>query len=631
MPITETISILVEGSKEYYSSVTVSPRQLSVQTSFPLRDKLQSSFSVFSYEPSLRSNQLLLVQDYSRSNSFNLIQDKAYQERVQSLQIFEVDVKNVGILNQYVGVLDPWVNPNKKIITLLQQQAYNKLIEDHTLIVEEPAHSIAKTECIVYSGGRTHTVSIYQEDVKGPQIFNLSPGSGSTFNNPLTDISFNIIDVEGSAIPAASINIYVNSMQVISGGVNISQPGFGDGILTVNTPSNYLFTFANHGIFDPNYPVLISGSCIDAAIPFNSSEFQYQFRVWDQGDLYASITALPDINPPILLNQNPAPNEIDVMANSNISFEVIDYATGLDLNSLEVYLNDVLVLSGTSTASQLFNVMTSGVYFNKGVHIDIDPVENLEFNSVYTITVKAKDLASPSPNTLQDSYSFITYDNSYLTISGLQVQVDGSYVDCDQGMSYPSSTSGTEFKVNFYNFDGTGLDLGLCSIAVNGTTIPSVLLPIDSYSYEAYFNLVPDYSSNSIITFNLVASGTVSGSSIYKQFSSTLLWGYEVCYDPEGPFKHGAHVPVVIKATDLGFHSKQKAIAYEFSTMVLKHSDLFAEITPIKPEEADMFATLLANTPFFEYGKEMTLEVQASDFSGNLLNYKWKFTIKGRD
>ena len=119
-----------------------------------------------------------------------------------------------------------------------------------------------------------------------------------------------------------------------------------------------------------------------------------------------------------------------------------------------------------------------------------------------------------------------------------------------------------------------------------------------------------------------------SGIAVARDFNTTLLWGAEFCYDPDTDFSFDTEVPVIVQASDMGDLPTADSLTYKFKTAPQPGANLSASVVGVDTPRASLIASLASINPFFEYGKEMELTVEAEDFSGNLLSYTWKFKIR---
>jgi hypothetical protein len=119
---------------------------------------------------------------------------------------------------------------------------------------------------------------------------------------------------------------------------------------------------------------------------------------------------IPDYRFPYLDNLNPSVEQTDVPVDSNVYFEIKDYGVGVNINSLEMYVNGKLV---TPTTNKI-NIRHYEVTYN--------PTVDFYYNKEITISVRVEDL-SEFKNTLIDSYRFYTIVSSDILFTGFDPRV----------------------------------------------------------------------------------------------------------------------------------------------------------------------------------------------------------------
>jgi len=120
---------------------------------------------------------------------------------------------------------------------------------------------------------------------------------------------------------------------------------------------------------------------------------------------------MPDLDPPVLQNQNPAPNDTGVDPDTLIYLEVDDLDEGIDLSSLKVWVQGSLAYRGdTGVFLAPFNGPSSSISLVGSVYqVTLDRSSPfLEWETV-SVQVYVRDLAG-IPNELDESYTFRTWD-----------------------------------------------------------------------------------------------------------------------------------------------------------------------------------------------------------------------------
>lgn len=108
---------------------------------------------------------------------------------------------------------------------------------------------------------------------------------------------------------------------------------------------------------------------------------------------------IPDFNRPYLENLSPVREQDQVPVDTNIYFEIKDDGAGININTLEVFLNSRII---TPT-----NIEEVSKYHYK---ITIDLPSNLLYDKVYAVAVTVRDV-SPNQNRLRDAWRFYTAES----------------------------------------------------------------------------------------------------------------------------------------------------------------------------------------------------------------------------
>ena len=566
------------------------------------------------------------------NTNVRLVQDEVFKEG--TLSLYEYFLNYFGTVSVTDPEFDSFINLFVRPDTISYTNLYLDYIE--RLIVSNVNLFDLYRYLEKDNGFSTYpevTASAYVDfelvDETGPQILNETPTSGSGLNDPLTEIFFELRDNELTEIVPSSIEFYINDTQVIDAGVDVTPPSFGVTTFNEISVSYYQFRFIPEDPFSPDAPVVISGVAMDAILPSgNWSNFLYDFRVWKTYDLIASITGVADVTPPYLDNISPIPYSVDVPIDTSISFDINDLHTGISLDSAIIKLAETVVFSGGDEQNSSYAVTTiNSVSGGKGIHFNINPVENLPFGTTVDVDVYMEDLYS-SPNILNTSFSFATQVNNHLTSSGFQIYAISGYEDIYIGDSY-ITTSSTPFRVDFINTSGIAIDTAASYISLNGTSIPVTYSSVNgAYHYRATFDLAPDYTQDANLIFHIQQSGTVYGNVVYRDISHRLLWGYEACYDPDTNFEYDQDVNTTLEVYDYGDYYTISNLVHKFSTTPLFQRQLQASILGVAYPSLGLGASLLSNNTFYEYGKTMYLTLEAEDFAGNKLIYNWSYEIE---
>ena len=209
-----------------------------------------------------------------------------------------------------------------------------------------------------------------------------------------------------------------------SGGLNI----------TYNPPTD----------FHHNAVVYVSIEIYDVATTPNIVLVDYWFII------------IPDFKAPYIDNENPAREEEDVALDTNIEFDILDAGEGVDIDTLEFYVNNRRKTPTTTTVLG-------------GYHIEYDPAEDFYYGETVEITVKVDDI-SDAANTLYDMWRFYVVGST------------GPWIDRDS--IYPRScTEGrgsdqTDISVNILAINGTGVDRESIVVHIGGKERDVKIRPI---------------------------------------------------------------------------------------------------------------------------------------------------------
>ena len=217
----------------------------------------------------------------------------------------------------------------------------------------------------------------------------------------------------------------------------------GGGLLGLNITYNPAVDFHHHAM------VFVDIEVYDQAPTPNIILTDYWFKI------------IPDYKAPYILNENPSREEEDVALNTNIEFDVLDAGVGVDITSLEFFVNNRIKIPTVSGVSG-------------GYHVSYNSSEDFFYGETVEITVKIRD-ASAYQNILYDMWRFYCVGST------------GPWID--RSSIYPKSCSEgvdreqTNIYVNMYAVDDTGLDRSSILVEIGGkernVTITPIIYRID--------------------------------------------------------------------------------------------------------------------------------------------------------
>jgi hypothetical protein len=152
------------------------------------------------------------------------------------------------------------------------------------------------------------------------------------------------------------------------------------------------FTYDNPDIFHHNGIVYVHIEVYDTAAEPNFIYTDYWFKI------------IPDYNAPYLENEDPSREEDQVPLDTRLYFEIKDSGEGVDIDTLEVYLNSRIVYhAGFDANPDTIIEKVNGNHYK----VTIDLPYDLQYGKEYSVGVTAKDI-SENKNILRDSYRFYT-------------------------------------------------------------------------------------------------------------------------------------------------------------------------------------------------------------------------------
>lgn len=553
------------------------------------------------------------------------------------INILTIEDRSINECFAYLVVGDQYITPNlnTNFITANVVDKFKTDIEEHYVYQYITA--------IEYIGGNISQINSYltlsttltQEDIKGPQLQNIFPAPYSTFNNTLTNVGFNIVDLESTTINQSSLYIYINDVILVSGGNITCPPASGTVSLTQQTDYRYIFLYTPLVGFSSDYAITISGKVEDNyyVSSGNLTNFNYWFKVWKTSDLGATIFALPDVQSPYLLDLDPYSGQNQVGPNISPVLTIKDDHTGVLLNSIILKMDGNVIFSGLENILPDYaNVTYINSHNNLGVDLTINPIDSYDFNKEVNIEVYATDKYTLNPNILNTSYNFKTIDNTHLIVEDFLIEIDGNYIPCNLTISYPISYTGINYSIIYSNLTGSGIDINNSKIYINDQEISFVYTSISgNNSYRLNFMDIPDYTKDCNIEFKVVQLAPFLGETVDIIYKTKLLYGAEFCYNPDSNFTYNTELPIVMLASDYGYKETVSTNSYTVKTEYNPYSNLNAEIIAKPDNQSIIKSHITALSPYFSYGKTMNLTLIAEDYSGNKLEYSWQFTIESKN
>lgn len=165
---------------------------------------------------------------------------------------------------------------------------------------------------------------------------------------------------------------------------------------------------------------------------------------------------IPDYKAPYLTNLIPDREANNVSTISTVHFEIMDNGSGIDIGSLECFLNSRIMLTDFLIIEEVSRFHYKVTY---------TPPEPLYFNKPYKVTIKVNDI-SEYKNRLNDSYRFYT-----LPSEGVEI-IDMTPSPCKRGMERFEDVSA---KLLAWE---NGIDVSTLRVQVFNRDIDPLVLPI---------------------------------------------------------------------------------------------------------------------------------------------------------
>jgi len=165
---------------------------------------------------------------------------------------------------------------------------------------------------------------------------------------------------------------------------------------------------------------------------------------------------IPDFKAPYIDNEFPEREEEDVSLDTNISFDLLDAGVGVDIDTLEFYVNNRQKTPTTATISG-------------GYSVSYNPPIDFFYGETVEITVKVDD-GSDNQNTLYDTWRFYCVGSTgpWINRGSFYPQICGEGLDRRQ----------TDISVNVLGVDDTGVDRESILVHIGGKDRDVKIRPI---------------------------------------------------------------------------------------------------------------------------------------------------------
>lgn len=211
-------------------------------------------------------------------------------------------------------------------------------------------------------------------------IFSYSSPVMFSYKNPVnTDVSIRLSNFINS-VDAGSVQLFLGGEEK-----NLTTSTFTGGLGGVDA------IWSNDENFDYNEQIDVLWTFTDDAVPANSFEISYWFRT------------VNDYIGPRISNLSPEDDSIDISVSSCVQFDIRDYEKGINLDTLEIYVNNVLALDTYITTTELST--------GDGYRVIYCPPEDFLYGDEVPVSIYVED-NSDEVNYLFHVYSFTTEESS---------------------------------------------------------------------------------------------------------------------------------------------------------------------------------------------------------------------------
>ncbi len=294
-----------------------------------------------------------------------------------AIEIWLVDSSGIDtsslVLNIEGKIIQPKIVGNSQALHLsytpLASFPYSQKI-DISLIVKDISFPPNELEFTSYFFTMQPEVS----DSLAPRIINLIPIQGDTMVSRRPTIQFEIKD-DDTGINIDSLKVWVNQQRI--------QPDTIEN-LNVENFKHFRIRYTPDEAFDFGEKVGVLIQIEDLApIPNKMHPFLWQFKI------------LRDWEPPFVSDQYPAPNALNIPPNTKIQFFVRDQLAGVDLNSVELYVDSLKQVYQASGDSSAYKIVSY-------------PILPWDQSKKVRIWVEASDLYRPANVMKRVSWQFTT-------------------------------------------------------------------------------------------------------------------------------------------------------------------------------------------------------------------------------
>lgn len=192
-------------------------------------------------------------------------------------------------------------------------------------------------------------------------------------------------------------------------------------------------TWYNNVLFDYDEQVDVVWTVYDTAIPPNLITIKYWFRT------------LKDLVGPRISNIYPLDDSTGVAVNTCISFDIEDFELGVNIDSLELYVNNIEIPHSSMTIEEI----------DRGYSVSYCTTTDYLYGDVIAVSIYVED-SSPDKNSLFHVFSFTTKESDKpLFISGSPREFsDRVTMETDVGVIVSDGGAGIGDSDTYLEIDG---------------------------------------------------------------------------------------------------------------------------------------------------------------------------------
>lgn len=241
-----------------------------------------------------------------------------------------------------------------------------------------------------------------EDDVHAPYVEEENPADGAVGVSGSTDVVFHIKDYKNNAGVIPGLGVDIDTVTVEVDGITYSLAG-PNTFTYVGTPEDYTITIDPVFEFPESYVVWVTVNGADLHTPAANVMAPH---------IYSFMTS--DTDAPFVDNENPVPDTVNVVQDSNVVFQIHDTGAGVDLNNLTVNI------AGTDYTLAGPNIFTAvPLSAPNDYEITIDPIADFSDGQAILVMIDAQDLASP-----------INYMNTHIYVFGVAGAAPGVCPTC---------------------------------------------------------------------------------------------------------------------------------------------------------------------------------------------------------